>query len=72
MHCTVTLRNEGGDVIARCLEYPACEGRAPGRSEALSRLRASVLFWLESCPCDQTADPGLVLDVVEDSTGRGT
>ena len=30
------------------------------------RLRASAVFWLEACPCDQTADFGLVLDVVKD------
>ena len=68
MRCRVTLVREAGDVLARCAEYPACEGRAPSRDLALARLRASVLFWLESCPCDVTADSGLVLDVVEDRT----
>jgi predicted RNase H-like HicB family nuclease len=71
MRCAVTLRSENGEVVARCREYPGCEGRARSRAEALARLRASVLFWLEACPCDQTADPGLVLDVVEDSSGSG-
>lgn len=68
MHCAVTVRNEGGEYVARCREYPSCEGRARDRAEALARLRASVLFWLEACPCDQTADGGLVLDVVEDTS----
>ena len=70
MRCAVTLRREGGEVLACCREFPGCEGRAASRGEALERLRASVLFWLEACPCDQTADQGLVLDVVEDSSGR--
>jgi len=70
MRCSVTLNREGGDVVARCLEFPRCEGRAPAGPEALSRLRESVLFWLEACPCDQTADAGLVLEVIEDSSGR--
>ncbi len=70
LRCSVTLNREGGDVVARCREFPNCEGRAAGTSEALSRLRASVLFWLEACPCDQTADGGLVLDVIEDSSGK--
>jgi hypothetical protein len=68
MRCAVTLKNEGGEIVARCREYPACEGRASDRTQALARLRASVLFWLEACPCDQTADGGLVLDVVDDSS----
>jgi hypothetical protein len=70
MRCHVTLRREGAEVVARCQEYPGCEGRAPAREEALARLRASVLFWLEACPCDQTADQGLTLDVVEDTSAR--
>src|SRR5262249_832800 len=69
VRCTVTLLAEGGGIVARCREYPECVGRAPNASEALEQLRRSVLFWLESCPCDQTADPGLVLEVVEDRSG---
>jgi hypothetical protein len=71
MRCTVTLERTGGAVLARCAEYPECVGRGESAEAALALLRASVLFWLESCPCDQTADPGLVLDVVSDRT-RGT
>jgi predicted RNase H-like HicB family nuclease len=70
MHCAVTLRREGANVVAACADFPACEGRGPTREEALARLRESVLFWLESCPCDVTAGPGLVLDVARDETGR--
>jgi len=61
MRCAVTLDREAGDVVARCREFPGCEGRAGSRAEALARLRASVVFWLEACPCDQTADFGLVM-----------
>jgi len=68
MRCNVTVRPEGGEWVARCREFPSCEGHAAGRSEALARLRASVVFWLEACPCDQTAADGLVFDVVEDAT----
>lgn len=68
MRCAVSLRRDGGEILARCAEFPGCEGRAATRAEALARLRASVLFWLEACPCDQTADAGLVLDVVEDAS----
>lgn len=71
MRCTVTLERAAGAVVARCAEYPDCEGRGPTAEAALERLRASVLFWLESCPCDQTADAGLVLDVVSDRTRSG-
>lgn len=68
MRCTVTLERAEGGVVARCVEYPEVEGRGPTADVALGTLRASVLFWLESCPCDQTADSGLVLDVVSDRT----
>jgi hypothetical protein len=72
MRCSVTLSREGAQVVARCREVPECEGRGPTPPEALARLRASVLFWIESCPCDVTADSGLVLNVVEDrSAARG-
>lgn len=68
MHCTVTLHPEAGAVVARCREFPECEGRGGDRAQALEKLRASVLFWLEVCPCDTRAESGLVLDVTE---GRG-
>ena len=58
MRCAVTLRPDAGQVVATCPDFPSCEGRAPTAEEALARLRASVLFWLEACPCDQTAGPG--------------
>ena len=70
MRCSVTLHRDGANVVARCAEFPNCEGRGPGTPEALARLRDSVLFWLEACPCDQTAGPGLELDVVRDETRR--
>jgi len=69
MRCAVTLRREASEIVATCSDFPSCEGRAGSADEALARLRASVLFWLEACPCDQTAGPGLVLDVVRDETG---
>jgi predicted RNase H-like HicB family nuclease len=69
MRCTVTLHAEGGGIVARCREYPECAGQGPSATEALAHLRRSILFWLESCPCDQTADPGLVLEVVDDRSG---
>ena len=68
MRCAVTLRREGEAVVATCADFPSCEGRAASSAEALDRLRESVLFWLEACPCDQTAGPGLVLNVVKDET----
>ena len=70
MRCAVTLRREQGEVVARCQEFPACEGRARDRTQALASLRANIVFWLEACPCDQTADNGLVLDVIEDASGH--
>lgn len=66
MRCSVSLKREGGAIVARCREYPGCEGRGPNVEDALGSLRQSVLFWLEACPCDTTADGGLVLDVIED------
>jgi hypothetical protein len=67
----VTLVRDGAGVVARCAEYPACEGRGATPGEAIERLRASLLFWLEACPCDTTTDSGLVLDVVQDGTRGG-
>jgi len=70
MRCAVSLMREAGGVVARCREYPECEGRGASAAEAVERLRASLLFWLEACPCDTTTGPGLVLDVVHDGTQR--
>ena len=70
MRCSVRLEREGSDVVARCAEFPECLGRGSDRAAALQHLRASVVFWLETCPCDQTADAGLVLDVIEDRTAH--
>jgi predicted RNase H-like HicB family nuclease len=67
MRCCVTLAREGTNLVARCAEFPACEGRGASREDALARLRASVLFWLEACPCDVTADSGTVFDVVREA-----
>lgn len=69
MRCSVTVRRDGVAVVATCAEYPACEGRGTSRADALERLRESLLFWIESCPCDVTAGPGLVLNVVRDESG---
>jgi len=70
MRCAVTLHREGVEIVARCAEFPSCEGRGAATQDALDRLRESVLFWLEACPCDQTAGPGLELNVVRDETRR--
>ena len=67
MRCQVDLHREGPEVVARCAEFPSCTGRGPSRDVALDRLRDSVLFWLEACPCDTTADGGLQFDVVRDA-----
>ena len=69
MRCAVTLRRDGGSVVATCADFPACEGRGPDRATALARLREALVFWLESCPCDVTAGPGLELLVVRDEGG---
>jgi predicted RNase H-like HicB family nuclease len=69
MRCGVTLRRDGAAVIATCADFPACDGRGATALEALERLRESLLFWIETCPCDVTAGPGLVLDVIRDETG---
>jgi predicted RNase H-like HicB family nuclease len=68
MRCSVTLDRDGAGFVARCHDYPACEGRGESGGEALERLRASLLFWLEACPCDTTTDAGLEL-VVRDGSG---
>ncbi|HKQ56929.1 MAG TPA: hypothetical protein VJY35_03585 [Candidatus Eisenbacteria bacterium] len=56
-------------MVATCADVPSCEGRGATRDEAIARLRESLAFWLEMCPCDVTTEPGLVLDVVRDETG---
>jgi hypothetical protein len=68
MRCAVTLRRDASGVIARCGDYPSCEGRGATAPEALERLREALVFWLEVCPCDVTTDAGLVLTVVHDET----
>lgn len=68
MRCSVTLRRDGTGVVATCADYPSCEGRGATGAEALERLRESLAFWLELCPCDVTTAPGLVLTVVRDET----
>jgi len=69
MRCSVTLRRDGAGVLATCGDFPNCEGRGPTAAEALARLRESLIFWLEVCPCDVTTGAGLVLNVVRDETG---
>ena len=69
MRCAVTRRRDGAGVGATCADYPSCEGRGPTPAEAVARLRESLEFWLELCPCDVTTGPGLVLDVVRDESG---
>ena len=68
MRCSVTLARSGTLVVARCAEFPDCVGQGATRDEALRRLRASVTFWLEACPCDQTAAPGLEFQIASDSS----
>ncbi|HEY2954240.1 MAG TPA: hypothetical protein VGK89_03185 [Candidatus Eisenbacteria bacterium] len=60
------LTPDASGVVARCREVPACEGRGATAEEAVERLRAALLFWLEACPCDTTTDSGLVLEVEPD------
>ncbi len=67
MRCRVTITREAAGLVARCAEFPECAGRGPSREAALGELRAAVLFWLEACPCDVTADGGLELEVVRDA-----
>lgn len=68
MRCNVDVSRSGALVIARSAEFPECIGRGANREQALERLRAEITFWLEGCPCDQTAAPGLVLHVVSDES----
>jgi predicted RNase H-like HicB family nuclease len=67
MRCHVMLARAGDELVARCDEFPECTGRGASREVALSQLRESVLFWLEMCPCDTTADSGLQLEVVREA-----
>ena len=69
MRCAVTVRRDGTGLVATCGEFPGCEGRGQTRADAVARLRESLAFWLEICPCDVTTEPGLVLDVVRDESG---
>ena len=64
----MSLERDASGIVARCGDYPECEGRGGTAAEAVERLRASLLFWLEACPCDTTTGPGLVLEVVHDGT----
>src|SRR5262249_23025076 len=67
MRCHVTLAREGGEFVARCAEVPGGSGRGASRQVAVARLRDNVRFWLEACPCDTTADGGLVLEVIREA-----
>lgn len=67
MLCHVTLVREGSELVARTAEFPRCMGRSATRDVALARLRDSIGFWLEACPCDTTADGGLRLEVVREA-----
>ena len=64
MRCRVTIHREGATFVARCEEKLGAEGRGASEPEALERLRATILFDLELCPCDVTTQDGLVLEVV--------
>jgi len=66
MHCSVTLRSDGGDVVASCDEYPSLWARGLSAASALEELRSAVLFHEEVCPCDVTAGPGLEMQVTRD------
>ena len=66
MKCSVTVRREGGSFVARCAEVPEYDGRGATLAAAVDQLRARILFWLEACPCDVTADDGLTLTVREE------
>jgi predicted RNase H-like HicB family nuclease len=67
MRCNVTITRDADRWVARCPEFPQVAGRGATRDEALARLRAEVTFWLEACPCDQTAAPGLDFTVVREA-----
>ena len=64
MRCRVTVFEDGAAFVARCEQPIGCEARGASEAEALERLRASILFDLELCPCDVTTADGLVLEVV--------
>jgi predicted RNase H-like HicB family nuclease len=69
MRCSVILRRDAAGVVATCGDYPSCEGRGATPAEALARLKESLAFWLELCPCDVTTAPGLEFTIVRDETG---
>jgi len=64
----VTVERAGGEWVARA-EGTGCEGRGASSSAAVERLRAAIVFDLEVCPCDVTADDGVVLDVRAEPAG---
>ena len=61
MRYLVTVERAGGEWVARA-EGTGCEGRGASSSAAVERLRAAIVFDLEICPCDVTADDGVVLE----------
>jgi hypothetical protein len=65
MKCSVTVSREGAGFVARCAEVPEYEGKGATSAAAVAQLRARIVFWIESCPCDVTADAGLEMDVRE-------
>jgi predicted RNase H-like HicB family nuclease len=70
MRCRVRVSREGTTWVARCDEFADATGRGATREEALDRVRRAVVFWLEACPCDQTATPGLEFEVIEAPSSR--
>lgn len=66
MRYRVTLsRGADGSVVACCDDLPGCRVTAPSREDALERMRSAIAYYREMCPCDVTADAGLMIDVVE-------
>ena len=65
MKCSVTVSREGAMFVARCAEVPDYEGRGDSSAAAVAQLRARIVFWIESCPCDVTADAGIEMNVRE-------
>ena len=68
MRYRVTVRCEGDEWVAHA-DSTGCEGRGRSKSEAVERVRAAIVFDLEICPCDVTADSGVVLEVHEEPPG---
>ena len=66
MRYRVTLeRLPGGGVRARAADVPGgrAEARGDGPEEALSRIRAEILYRLELCPCSGLAPEEVELAV---------